>query len=85
MNTTGQPPQGIELELTEYGFKVVNRDWVYDPGLEGVEYVFSSSQRAAGLDQIMYGVMKFPIQSKRWAARHQISDSTGFSGKPLTY
>jgi hypothetical protein len=35
--TRRQASQGIELELTEYGFVIANRDWMWDPGLEGVE------------------------------------------------
>ena len=44
-----QESQGIELELTESEFIIANRDWVWDPGREGVEYVFGRTQRAAGL------------------------------------
>jgi hypothetical protein len=65
-----QAPQGVELELTECGFVIANRDWVYDPGLEGVEYVFGRTQRGAGLDSIIYGVLKFPVQHKRWEVRY---------------
>jgi hypothetical protein len=71
MKKRRQASQGIELDLTEYGFVIANRDWVWDPGLEGVEVLFSRTQRFAGLDQIMYGVTKFPVQSKRWTARHR--------------
>jgi hypothetical protein len=69
--TRRQSSQGIEFNLTEYGFAVANRDWVWDPGSVGVEMGFGPTQRAAGLDRIMYGVMKFPLQSKRWTVRHQ--------------
>jgi hypothetical protein len=71
MKPINRQAQSLELELTEYGFVIANRDWVYDPGLEGVEYVFSRMQREAGLDQIMQGVVEFPVQHKRWSARHR--------------
>jgi hypothetical protein len=63
--------QGIEFDLTEYGFTIANQDWVWDPGQVGMLYGFGPVQRAAGLDRIMYGVMKFPLQPKRWTARHR--------------
>jgi hypothetical protein len=70
MHQENHTPQRLHTELTECGFRMSNDDWVYDPDLAGIEYVFSPPQLTIKLDQMMREVFTFPIQHKRWVARH---------------
>jgi hypothetical protein len=71
MRQEKHPPQRLHTELTECGFYISNNNWVYDPDLAGIEYVFSPPQLTIHLDQIIREVLTFPIQHKRWQVRYR--------------